>query len=79
MITPLDRYAGLPAATRILFHKQLRHGNNPHVLALDLQGEGLRIQIDKSHGFFMQLPESEDFLKFRFEADAREAIQKIEK
>jgi acetolactate decarboxylase len=55
--------------------KDKTHGG--HVL--DLQGEGLRIQIDKSHGFFMQLPESEDFLKFRFEADAREAIQKIEK
>jgi acetolactate decarboxylase len=46
---------------------------------LDLQGEGLRIQIDKCHGFSMQLPESEDFLKFRFEADTKEAIQKIEK
>jgi acetolactate decarboxylase len=46
---------------------------------LDLQGEELHIQIDKSRKFSMQLPESEDFLKFRFEADAGEAIQKIEK
>jgi acetolactate decarboxylase len=46
---------------------------------LDLQGEELRIQIDKSHGFSMQLPESEEFLKSRFEADTKEAIQKIEK
>ena len=46
---------------------------------LDLQVEEPRIQIDASRGFSMQLPESEEFLKFRFEADAGEAIQKIEK
>lgn len=46
---------------------------------LDLQGEEIHIQIDKSHAFSMELPESEEFLKFRFEADAGEAIQKIEK
>jgi acetolactate decarboxylase len=46
---------------------------------LDFQAEGPRIQIDKSRGFSMEFPENEEFLKFRFEADAREAIQKIEK
>jgi len=46
---------------------------------LDLQVEGPRIQIDKSRRFSMRLPESEEFLKFRFESDAKEAIQKIEK
>ena len=45
---------------------------------LDLQVEGTRIQIDKSRGFFLDLPETEEFLKFRFEADAKEAIRKIE-
>ena len=46
---------------------------------LDLQGEDLRVQTDESHGFAMQLPENEEFLKFRFEGDAEEAIRKIEK
>jgi len=46
---------------------------------LDLQVKQARIQIDKSHGFSMELPQSEEFLKFRFEADSKEAIQKIEK
>lgn len=46
---------------------------------LELQVEEVRIQIDKSRVFSMELPESEEFLKFRFEADAGEAIQKIEK
>ncbi|MFA5167063.1 MAG: acetolactate decarboxylase [Candidatus Omnitrophota bacterium] len=46
---------------------------------LDLQVENPRIQIDKSHGFLMELPENEEFLKFRFEADAKDAIQRIEK
>ena len=46
---------------------------------LDLQVEAPHIQIDKSHKFSMELPQSEEFLKFRFEADTGEAIQKIEK
>lgn len=46
---------------------------------LDLQVEGPCIQIDKSHRFSMELPETEEFLKFRFAADAKEAIQKVEK
>ncbi|MFA7254588.1 MAG: acetolactate decarboxylase [Candidatus Omnitrophota bacterium] len=46
---------------------------------LELQVKEARIQIDKSRAFSMELPESEEFLKFRFEADAKEAIQKIEK
>jgi acetolactate decarboxylase len=46
---------------------------------LDLQVEGPSIQIDRNTVFSMELPESEEFLKFRFEADAKEAIQKIEK
>jgi acetolactate decarboxylase len=46
---------------------------------LDLRVENPRIQIDKSRKFLMELPENEEFLKFRFEADAGEAIQKIEK
>ena len=46
---------------------------------LDLQTGGIRIQIDKNRELRMVLPESEEFLKFRFEADAKQAIQKIEK
>ncbi len=46
---------------------------------LDLLVESPRIQIDKNRGFSMELPETEEFLKFRFEADAKEAIQRIEK
>ncbi len=46
---------------------------------LDLQVEGARIQIDKRHKLSLELPETEEFLKFRFDADAKEAIQKIEK
>jgi acetolactate decarboxylase len=46
---------------------------------LDLQVQGAYIQLDESHKFSMDLPGSEDFLKFRFEADTKEAIQKIEK
>lgn len=46
---------------------------------LDLQVEDPRIQIDPSRGLSVELPENEEFLKFRFEADAKEAIQKIEK
>jgi acetolactate decarboxylase len=46
---------------------------------LDLQAEGARVQIDASREFSMELPETEEFLKFRFEADAKEAIRKIEK
>lgn len=46
---------------------------------LDLQAEDLRVQIDQSRGLFLELPENEEFLKFRFEADAKEAIQKVEK
>ena len=46
---------------------------------LDFQVEKAHIQIDKSHKFSMELPESEEFLKFRFEANAKEAIQRIEK
>ena len=46
---------------------------------LDLQVERPRIQIDKSQRFLMELPENEEFLKFHFEADAKEAIHKIEK
>jgi len=45
----------------------------------DLQVEKARIQIHKSHVFSMELPESDEFLKFRFEADAKDAIQRIEK
>jgi len=44
-----------------------------------LQVESASIRIDESHAFSMELPKSEDFLKFRFEADAKEAIQRIEK
>jgi acetolactate decarboxylase len=46
---------------------------------LDLQAEGARIQIDKTRGFSVELPENEEFLKFRFVTDAKAAIQKIEK
>jgi acetolactate decarboxylase len=46
---------------------------------LDLQGEGVRVQIDESRNFSMELPESQEFLKFHFEDDAREAIQTVEK
>ena len=46
---------------------------------LDLQVKGPRIQIDKSHGLSMELPESEEFLKFHFEDGAKEAVQRIEK
>jgi len=46
---------------------------------LDLQAADPRIQIDPSHGLSVELPGNEEFLKFRFEADAKEAIQKIEK
>ena len=46
---------------------------------LDFQVEGPHIQIDKSHGFLMELPKNEEFLKFHFEADTQEAIRKIEK
>lgn len=46
---------------------------------LDLQVEGARVQVDQSRGFSMEFPGSEEFLKFRFEADAEAAIQKIEK
>jgi len=45
---------------------------------LDLQGEDIRIQIDKSHEFSMELPKNEEFLKFRFDADAKEAVRKVE-
>jgi acetolactate decarboxylase len=46
---------------------------------LDFQLEGPRIQIDESRRFSMELPENEEFLKFSFESDAKEAIQKVEK
>lgn len=46
---------------------------------LDLEIENARIQIDKARGFATAFPESEEFLKFRFEADAREAVRKVEK
>ncbi|MFH1208848.1 MAG: acetolactate decarboxylase [Candidatus Omnitrophota bacterium] len=46
---------------------------------LDLQVEGPHIQIGRSHQFSMELPESEEFLRSHFEADTKEAIQKIEK
>lgn len=46
---------------------------------LDLRVEGARVQIDKIRGFSVALSENEEFLKFRFDADAKEAIQKIEK
>ena len=46
---------------------------------LDLQMEGPRIQIDESRRFSMELPQNEEFLKFSFESDAKEAIQKVEK
>ena len=46
---------------------------------MDLQVEQPRIQIDKSRAFSMELPESKEFLEFRFDADAKEAIQRIEK
>jgi len=45
----------------------------------DLQVEDARIQIDTSHGFKMHLPGNAEFLKFQFEENAEEAIQKIEK
>jgi len=46
---------------------------------LDLKVESPRIQIDKSHKFSMELPGNEEFLKFQAVADAKEAIQRIEK
>mgnify|MGYP001768633917 CR=1 FL=1 len=46
---------------------------------LDFRATQLRIQIDEIPGLSMELPENQEFLKFRFEADAEEAIQKIEK
>lgn len=46
---------------------------------LDLQMTEAHIQIDESREFSMDLPENEEFLKFRFQANAREAIRKIEK
>lgn len=57
-----------------LSHDKARGG---HVQ--DLRLVGAHIQIDKSRGLSMKLPENEEFLKFRFEADTKEAIQKIEK
>ena len=52
-------------------------GAGGHVL--DLQVEGARIQIDKSHKLLLELPESEEFLKSRFEGDTLESIAKVEK
>ena len=46
---------------------------------MDLQVEQPHIQIDKSRAFSMELPESKEFLEFRFDTDAKEAIQRIEK
>ncbi len=46
---------------------------------LDLRSEGVRVQLDQSRKFSMELPKSEEFLKFRFDSDAKEAIQKVEK
>ena len=46
---------------------------------LDLQVEGARIRVDQSRGFSMELPESEEFLKSRFEGDTLESIAKVEK
>ncbi|MEI7751821.1 MAG: acetolactate decarboxylase, partial [Candidatus Omnitrophota bacterium] len=46
---------------------------------LDFQAEGARIQIDQSRKFSMELPESEEFLKSRFEGDTLESIAKVEK
>ncbi len=46
---------------------------------LDLQVEGAHIQVDQTRGFALGLPANEEFLKFRFAADAKQAIQKIEK
>ena len=46
---------------------------------LDLRSEGVRVQIDRRRKLSMELPENEEFLKFRFESDSQEAIQKVEK
>jgi len=45
---------------------------------MDLRVEKARVQIDKSGRFSLELPASEEFLKFQFHADVREAIRKAE-
>ncbi len=46
---------------------------------IDFQVEGSRIGIGEGRKFLMELPENEEFLKFKFEADTREAIATVEK
>ena len=45
---------------------------------LDLQMEQAKIQVEKGREFSMEFPESEEFLKFHYEADAKDAIRKVE-
>jgi acetolactate decarboxylase len=46
---------------------------------LDFRLSNAKIEIDEADGFLMEFPKNKEFLKFRFEADAKAAIQKIEK
>ncbi|MFH0985510.1 MAG: acetolactate decarboxylase [Candidatus Omnitrophota bacterium] len=52
-------------------------GLGGHVL--DLQGEGLRIQVDESRGLSMRLPANEEFLKADLKINSAEAVAKVEK
>jgi len=45
---------------------------------LDLRAESPNIQIDKSRALSMELPGNEEFLKYHYAADAKEAIRKVE-
>lgn len=46
---------------------------------LDLEVENPRVQVDEVSVLSMELPVAGEFLKFRFEENAEEAIRKIEK
>lgn len=46
---------------------------------LDLEGKDLRIEVDQNRVFLMELPGTEEFMKFRFEGDSEEALAKVEK
>jgi len=45
---------------------------------LDFQVEGPHVEIDESRKFLMELPESEEFLKFRSVDNGEEALAKVE-
>ena len=46
---------------------------------IDFQVEESRMEVSEGRKFMMELPGNEEFLKFRFEADTREAITAVEK